>query len=89
MSTTIVCADAAKAARGGDSDDEGSDAEDFIARPKDCFLLAAQASDEHSVLEVYVYDEDTSNLFGERGLLASARDLAAAPVCFFDFWVVV
>ncbi len=47
-----------------DSDDEGSDVEDFIARATDCYMLAAQASDEHSVLEVYCYDEETGNLFG-------------------------
>ena len=46
------------------TDDEGSDVDDFVAKAEDCYLLAAQASDEHSVLEVYCYDEPSGNLFG-------------------------
>jgi hypothetical protein len=45
-------------------DEEDSDEEDYVARPTDAYLLAAQASDDHSVLEVYCYDEATGNLFG-------------------------
>ena len=47
-------------------DEEDSDEEDYVARSTDAYLLAAQASDDHSVLEVYCYDEATGNLFGKR-----------------------
>ena len=50
--------------QGADEDDEGSDAEDYVARPTDAYLMVAQASEDHSVLEVYCYDEKTGNLFG-------------------------
>lgn len=49
---------------GNVDDEEDSDAEDYVARSTDAYLLATQASDEHSVLEIYCYDEATGNLFG-------------------------
>ncbi len=46
------------------AEDDDSDAEDFVARSSDAYVVVAQASDEHSVLEVYCYEENTGNLFG-------------------------
>ena len=76
--------DALAELEGSDDDDEDSDAEDFVAKAADCFLLAAQASDDHSVLEVYCYDEPTGNLFG-RGALPLA--LVTHVVVWWPLWL--
>ena len=46
-----------------DDEDEDSDEEDTIIRPTDCVLCVGRTEDEHSAVEVYVYDEDKGSLF--------------------------
>ena len=46
-----------------DDDDEDSDEEDVIIKPTDCVLCVGRTEDEHSAVEVYVYDEDKGSLF--------------------------
>ena len=46
-----------------DDEDEDSDEEDVLIKPTDCVLCVGRTEDEHSAVEVYVYDEDKGSLF--------------------------
>lgn len=46
-----------------DDDDDDSDEDDTTIRPTDCVLCVGRTEDEHSAVEVYVYDEDRGSLF--------------------------
>ena len=46
-----------------DDEDDDSDEEDVLIKPTDCVLCVGRTEDEHSAVEVYVYDEDKGSLF--------------------------
>ncbi len=58
---------------GADSDDEG---EDLQLKDTDAVLLAARSEDEYSSVEVYVYDEESGNLYVHHDIT-----LSAFPLC--------
>jgi len=56
-----------------DSDDEK---EDYTIRKSDALIVAATAENDHSNLEVYVYDHQTSDLYVHHEII-----LASYPLC--------
>ena len=58
---------------GADSDDEG---EDLQLKDTDAVLLAARSEDEFSSIEMYVYDEDSGNLYVHHDIT-----LSTFPLC--------
>ena len=63
-----------------DDEDEDSDEEDVIIKPTDCVLCVGRTEDEHSAVEVYVYDEDKGSLFVHHDFQIPAFPLAFAQL---------
>jgi len=60
-----------------DDDDDESDIDDLRIRPTDALVLVATTEEqEHSTLEVHVYEEDTGNLYVHHDIT-----LPAFPLC--------
>lgn len=57
-----LCSLAARVQAGEDLSD--SEEEDFTAKLSDAFVLVGNTEEDHSVLEVHVYDEAAGSLFG-------------------------
>ena len=58
-----------------------SEEEDFTAKLSDAFVLVGNTEEDHSVLEVHVYDEAAGSLFGPSLRLSAphAVDLLTLP----------
>ena len=59
-----------------DEEEEPEDEEDLVAAPGDCFLLAATSEEEHSALEVHVYNVEDGSLYVHHDIT-----LPALPLC--------
>jgi len=56
-------------------EDSEEEKEDYTIRKSDCLIVAATAEDEHSNLEVYVYDHKTSDLYVHHEIILSSYPL--------------
>jgi len=56
--------------------DSEEDVEDFTIRKSDSIIVTATAVDDHSNLEVYIYDHKTSDLYVHHEII-----LGAYPLC--------
>jgi len=59
-----------------DSDGDSEDAEDYVARPSDAFLLAGNTQEDNSSLEVYCYNAEDGTLYVHHDIT-----LPAFPLC--------
>ena len=59
-----------------DFSDSEEDKEDFTIRKSDSIIVSATAENDHSNLEVYVYDHKTSDLYVHHEII-----LGAYPLC--------
>jgi periodic tryptophan protein 1 len=59
-----------------DEEDDGSDDEDVVIRASDSVLCVGRTEQEHSAIELYVYDEDTGSLFVHHDF-----NLPSFPLC--------
>lgn len=55
--------------------DSEEEKEDYTIRKSDALIVAATAEDEHSNLEVYVYDHKTSDLYVHHEIILSSYPL--------------
>ena len=46
-------------------DSEDSDAEDLIIRQDDACFVIGMTEEDHSVLELHIYDEEQGSMYGE------------------------
>jgi periodic tryptophan protein 1 len=56
-------------------EDSEEEKEDYTIRKSDALIVAATAEDEHSNLEVYVYDHKTSDLYVHHEIILSSYPL--------------
>jgi periodic tryptophan protein 1 len=56
-------------------EDSEEEKEDYTIRKSDALIVAATAEDEHSNLEVYVYDHKTSDLYVHHEIIISSYPL--------------
>lgn len=56
-------------------EDSEEEKEDYTIRKTDSLIVAATAEDEHSNLEVYVYDHKTSDLYVHHEIILSSYPL--------------
>jgi periodic tryptophan protein 1 len=56
-------------------EDSEEEKEDYTIRKTDALIVAATAEDEHSNLEVYIYDHKTSDLYVHHEILLSSYPL--------------
>jgi periodic tryptophan protein 1 len=56
-------------------EDSEEEKEDYTIRRSDALIVAATAEDEHSNLEVYVYDHKTSDLYVHHEIILSSYPL--------------
>lgn len=57
-------------------DDSDEEKDDYTIKPTDCLFVAGKIEDEFSHLEVYVYEENKTNLYVHHDLL-----LSSFPIC--------
>lgn len=57
-------------------DDSEEEKEDYTIRKSDALLVSATAENEHSNLEVYIYDHNTSDLYVHHEII-----LGSYPLC--------
>lgn len=57
-------------------EDSEEDKEDYTIRKSDAVIVAATAENDHSNLEVYIYEHSNSNLYVHHELI-----LASYPLC--------
>ena len=57
-------------------EDSEEDKEDYTIRKSDALIVAAMAENDHSSLEVYIYDHKTSDLYVHHEII-----LASYPLC--------
>ncbi len=57
-------------------DDSEEDKEDYTIRKSDALIVAATAENEHSNLEVYIYDHSSSDLYVHHEVI-----LGSYPLC--------
>lgn len=58
-----------------DFEDSEEEKEDYTIRKSDSLIVAATAEDEHSNLEVYIYDHKTSDLYVHHEIILSSYPL--------------
>ena len=58
-----------------DYSDSSEDKEDYFIRKTDSLIVAATAENDHSNLEVYVYDHKTSDLYVHHEIILSSYPL--------------
>lgn len=58
-----------------DLEDSEEEKEDYTIRKTDSLIVAATAEDEHSNLEVYIYDHKTSDLYVHHEIILSSYPL--------------
>ncbi len=56
-------------------EDSEEEKEDYTIRKSDSLIVAATAEDEHSNLEVYIYDHKTSDLYVHHEIILSSYPL--------------
>ena len=56
-------------------EDSEEEKEDYTIRNSDALIVAATAEDDHSNLEVYIYDHKNSNLYVHHELILSSYPL--------------
>ena len=56
-------------------DDSEEEKEDYTIRKSDALIVAATAENDHSSLEVYVYDHKNSNLYVHHEIILSSYPL--------------
>ena len=56
-------------------EDSEEEKEDYTIRKSDALIVAATAEDEHSNLEVYIYDHKTSDLYVHHEIIISSYPL--------------
>ncbi len=61
-----------------DEDEDDEDAEEHVIRDSDSCILVGTTTDENSVVEVYVYDEKSSNLYVHHEISIPSIPLALA-----------
>ena len=59
-----------------DFSDSEEEKEDYTIRKTDSLIVAATAEDDHSSLEVYLYDHDNGSLYVHHEII-----LSAYPIC--------
>lgn len=57
-------------------EDSEEEKEDYTIRNSDSLIVAATAEDEHSNLEVYIYDHKTSDLYVHHEII-----IGSYPLC--------